>query len=188
MNGLILQADFLRFMAREMDAIDRYRAMREGTLNAGFSIWVWYVFAVMAVVAVLVAVIMLVRSRRRTQLAMARFSQRGEELGFTDAQQKLMAAAARTINLSNPASIFTVETTFELGISRLLQSSKVIAMSDEDRAGIDGITESIREKLGFGGTDQGDLSEGAQSDSQAAPAETTERQWRTDEVTEATTE
>ena len=190
MNGLmrILLGDDLRFMAREMDAVDRYHAMREGATNVGFSVWIWYVFAMMAASAAVVAVILLVRNRKRTQLAMARFNQRVEERGFTNAQQKVLLAAARAIKLPEPASVFTSESSFELGINRLLQSSQVIAMSDEERAGIDGIAESIREKLGFGGFDQVDLSEDDQPDSQTAPAEAAESQWRTDEVAKAPTE
>lgn len=156
MNGYDLTISYVRALVRDVGATDRWRALRDaGQTRGQTSLLWWAVIAVVlaAAVGVVVALVYEYRRRRREQ---AEFARQGLQAGLREAELKILARVVKLARLKNPSTIYTAGGTFDTAAAHLLASRKVADSSAQAQADLKATLMSMRMKLRFGPSRDGD--------------------------------
>lgn len=149
MQNLILTNNVVSFLARSLDASGQSWAMLSAIKPNTWMNWIWWALVLIVLAAGVVILVCIGYKHRKTKQLWEKFDQRGSQAGLRNAELKVLRFMARTVGLKNPTVIFTVDSAFELGFDALMTSGKVATMSAHERTSLNGMLESIRQKLGF---------------------------------------
>lgn len=130
--------------------------------------WLWTVLLA-AVLSVVTAVLAIALLRRAKQFPITQkrrsFAWHAKQLGLSSEERHFLSHISQLAGLKDQESIITADTAFEQGITRLVYSHRVQALSPELQKKIDLMVGALRRKLGF-----------QQDNTDAQPASATTRQ------------
>ena len=140
--------DFIPPLA--LNAVERLYAASDWTAPVSGTQWLWMILvALIAAAGAVVVAVLLYRRWRARRLRGETLERLSRQYGLSDRERYVLAEIVKDGRVLNVEALFTTALTFERGVAAMMRSSRLASMSPQRRKGIEDITASIREKLGF---------------------------------------
>lgn len=172
MEAIAATIRWIEPLLRSTNARERWSGVRSVVAEEPQSSWLWPLIILLSLCGLALMLGVLSLARRRTQRRWEEFARQSQRAGLREGELKVLSHMVGLLKLKDPTTILAVDSAFDLGVHRLMQSRKVAAMSEQVHANLAGMLRSMREKLGFRRNEGGEGAGGAVMSSRDIPAGT----------------